>query len=355
MADAGVPLSRVHELVAADEDEFAAAVGDIDRRLRDRLRVLQVPARAIEMDRDAWILVAARIPDRMPAPMAMKRSQIEDPAVTAMYLDLVEPTGTPTTPGSSRSPITWWARWRRTPHAGARSRPSGSTWATTSSSCSTASSSARCPAPGRCCASSSSEAGRVGPGSNASPAPRSEADRAVCRPAGDLSSSARQADGSSRELTREMPERGDDQNQPVDLRAALWAVGIAAALWVASWIAMVLFASRLPPGLLRDVATFLPACVTAARRLRRSPAVPRRSKLALLIAVLWVISPIDLLPEFLPVIGPLDDVVAVVLLLRYAARRIPRPDLLAAWPADRELLERMLDGRRGRPQATPSG
>src|SRR5690348_3177647 len=105
---------------------------------------------------------------------------------------------------------------------------------------------------------------------------------------------------------------------------------------------MVLFAHRLPPGLLRDVAEFLPACVTTARTLRKNPAVPRRAKVALLIAVLWVISPIDLLPEFLPVIGPLDDVVAVVLLLRYAARAIPRNELLAAWPAEPRLLERLL-------------
>lgn len=83
-----------------------------------------------------------------------------------------------------------------------------------------------------------------------------------------------------------------------------------------------------------------------ARRLRRSPTVPRRAKIALLIAVLWVLSPIDLIPEFLPVIGPLDDVVAVVLLLRYAARSIPREDLVAAWPAEPRLLEWLLDGRR---------
>ncbi len=109
---------------------------------------------------------------------------------------------------------------------------------------------------------------------------------------------------------------------------------------------MVVLARRLPPGLLRDVAAFLPACVTTARRLRQHPDVPRRAKIALLIAIIWVLSPIDLIPEFLPVIGPLDDVVAVVLLLRYAARSIPRSVLLQAWPEDPWLLERVLDGRR---------
>jgi len=128
----------------------------------------------------------------------------------------------------------------------------------------------------------------------------------------------------------------------VDLRLFLQIAAIAIALWVLSWVVMVLFARRLPPGLLRDAAEFLPACVTTARRLRESDAVPRRAKVALAIAILWVVSPIDLLPEFLPVIGPLDDVVAVVLLLRYAARAIPRETLLAAWPAEPRLLERLL-------------
>ena len=118
--------------------------------------------------------------------------------------------------------------------------------------------------------------------------------------------------------------------------------GIIIALWAVSCVVMMLFAHRLPPGLMRQVAEFLPSCVATARTLRKDPAVPRRAKVALLVAVLWVLSPIDLLPEFLPVIGPLDDVVAVILLLRYAARSIPRQKLLDAWPTDPRLLERLL-------------
>jgi uncharacterized membrane protein YkvA (DUF1232 family) len=64
------------------------------------------------------------------------------------------------------------------------------------------------------------------------------------------------------------------------------------------------------------------------------------------VAIVWVLSPIDLLPEFLPVIGPLDDVVAVVLLLRYVARAIPLDVLLAAWPAEPRLLERLIGQAR---------
>ncbi|GAB2664578.1 hypothetical protein GCM10009743_45900 [Kribbella swartbergensis] len=131
-----------------------------------------------------------------------------------------------------------------------------------------------------------------------------------------------------------------------DVAEALVVAGVLAGLWALSCGLMMLFAHRLPNGLLRQVAEFLPSCVTAARTLRKDPAVPRRAKIALLVAVLWVLSPIDLLPEFLPVIGPLDDVVAVVLLLRYAARSIPRDTLLTAWPTDPRLLERLL-GRPG--------
>lgn len=128
----------------------------------------------------------------------------------------------------------------------------------------------------------------------------------------------------------------------MSLETLLVVAGVALGLWALGCLLMVLLAARLPDGLLKQVAEFLPSCVSTARTLRQDPAVPRRAKVALLLAVLWVLSPIDLLPEFLPVIGPLDDVVAVVLLVRYAARSSPREKLLAAWPTEPRLLERLL-------------
>jgi uncharacterized membrane protein YkvA (DUF1232 family) len=70
--------------------------------------------------------------------------------------------------------------------------------------------------------------------------------------------------------------------------------------------------------------------VTLVRRLRTDPGVPCKAKAALVGAGLWVLSPVDLLPEFLPVIGPLDDVVVVALALWYATRRVPREVLVQA-------------------------
>jgi uncharacterized membrane protein YkvA (DUF1232 family) len=100
-----------------------------------------------------------------------------------------------------------------------------------------------------------------------------------------------------------------------------WVIGlgVGAAALVASWGLLVLLSRRLPPGIMRDLAAFIPDCLTTVRRLRKDPRVPRRAKAAVVFAGLWVASPIDLIPEFLPVIGPLDDVVVVALALRSAA------------------------------------
>jgi uncharacterized membrane protein YkvA (DUF1232 family) len=126
------------------------------------------------------------------------------------------------------------------------------------------------------------------------------------------------------------------------MRDWLTGLGIGLGVLVASWGLLFVLARTLPPGLLRDLAAFIPDCVTTVRRLRKDPRVPRRAKVAIVIAGLWVASPIDLIPEFIPVIGPLDDIVVVALALRYAGRQVPRDVLIAAWPGDPRLIERLL-------------
>lgn len=123
-----------------------------------------------------------------------------------------------------------------------------------------------------------------------------------------------------------------------------WLVWLAsaAAVVLLSWVVLVLLARTLPPGLARDLAAFIPDCLTTVRRLRKDPRVPRRAKVAVLLAGLWVASPIDLIPEFLPVIGPLDDVIVVALALRYAARQVPSDVLLSAWPGEPRLIRRLI-------------
>jgi len=117
LAEAGVPLARVQELLHADQDEFAAAVAEIDRRLRreirerqehrrqiaklaagdslslpdevvgylDQMRAKGIPEPLVEGERDGWILMAARWPEKVPEFMADKRAQLEDPRTVRLY------------------------------------------------------------------------------------------------------------------------------------------------------------------------------------------------------------------------------------------------------------------------------
>jgi uncharacterized membrane protein YkvA (DUF1232 family) len=121
---------------------------------------------------------------------------------------------------------------------------------------------------------------------------------------------------------------------------------LGAGLLVLTWAVMVILARRLPPGAAKDLASVLPACVTTARRLRRDPRVPWRAKIAVGFAALWVLSPVDLIPEFLPAVGPLDDVIVVAIAFRYAAHQVPRQVLAEAWPGEARILDRLLPPRQ---------
>lgn len=117
LADAGVPLARVQELLDASAEEFASGVAQIDKDLRaeirrlqgtrrrlaelsagelltlppsvvgylDRLRGLGVQERYIEMERDAWIMVAAHVPHLIDAVIARKHEQLDDPDMMKLY------------------------------------------------------------------------------------------------------------------------------------------------------------------------------------------------------------------------------------------------------------------------------
>ena len=130
------------------------------------------------------------------------------------------------------------------------------------------------------------------------------------------------------------------------MTSAVGVLVVGIAVLVLSWAALAVLARRLPAGAARDLATVLPACVTTLRRLRRDRRVPVRAKVVIAFAAVWVLSPIDLIPEFLPVIGPLDDIIVVALALRYAARQVPTDVLFEAWPADEQLLHRLIGGRK---------
>jgi uncharacterized membrane protein YkvA (DUF1232 family) len=67
----------------------------------------------------------------------------------------------------------------------------------------------------------------------------------------------------------------------------------------------------------RAFATFIPDCIVLVTRLARDPRVPRRRKLLLFALVGYLALPFDLVPDFIPVAGQLDDSIIVALVLRH--------------------------------------
>ena len=111
----------------------------------------------------------------------------------------------------------------------------------------------------------------------------------------------------------------------------------------------------------RAVAGFVPDCVVLFRRLLPDDRVPRRSKLGLAAVVGYLALPFDLVPDFIPIAGQLDDAIVVALVLRNVLRAGGRDLLREHWPgppASLEVLVRLAygrDRRRRRDVAAPTG
>ena len=96
---------------------------------------------------------------------------------------------------------------------------------------------------------------------------------------------------------------------------------------------------------LGQLVRVVPDVLRLVRDLVGDGAVPLAVRLALIALLAWLVSPIDLVPEFVPVVGPLDDVVVAVLVLRFVRRRIGEPELRRRWRGSDDgfvLLARLL-------------
>jgi uncharacterized membrane protein YkvA (DUF1232 family) len=91
-------------------------------------------------------------------------------------------------------------------------------------------------------------------------------------------------------------------------------------------------------GRARDVARFIPDCIVLVRRLLGDPRVPRRHKLLLGLVVGYLALPFDLVPDFIPVAGQVDDALVVVLALRAVLRGSGRGLVSAHWPGPERSL-----------------
>ncbi len=92
----------------------------------------------------------------------------------------------------------------------------------------------------------------------------------------------------------------------------------------------------------RELAFFAPNAALLFTRLLRDPLVPRRAKLLLGLGVAYLAMPIDLVPDFVPIAGQLDDVIVAVLLLRQVTRWTGRERVIEHWPGERATIDRVL-------------
>jgi uncharacterized membrane protein YkvA (DUF1232 family) len=120
------------------------------------------------------------------------------------------------------------------------------------------------------------------------------------------------------------------------VRGLLIGLAIAAGVWLVAILVLVAVGRR---SRARELATLLPNLLFLFRGLLRDPRVPRGAKLWVGFAVLWIASPIDLIPEFIPMVGPLDDAIVAAFVLRHLLRRTDRSVLADHWRGDASTLD----------------
>jgi len=121
----------------------------------------------------------------------------------------------------------------------------------------------------------------------------------------------------------------------------LWTLALLGGLALA-WGAAVLFlvfAGRRTQA--RSLAGFIPDCIVLVGRLLRDPRVPRRRKLLLALTAAYLALPFDLVPDFIPVAGQLDDAIIVALVLRHLLRGNEQA-IRELWPGPEHSLELLL-------------
>ena len=113
------------------------------------------------------------------------------------------------------------------------------------------------------------------------------------------------------------------------------SLALIAAVWLALVGGLFLVGRREEA---RALATFIPDCIVLVSRLLRDARVPRRRKLLLVALVGYLALPFDLVPDFIPVAGQLDDALVVVLALRAVLRGSGSELLSRHWPGPERSL-----------------
>jgi len=110
-------------------------------------------------------------------------------------------------------------------------------------------------------------------------------------------------------------------------------------VWVVAVVALLVAGQRTDA---RALAGFIPDCLVLVRRLLGDSRVPRRRKLLLVGLVGYLALPFDVVPDFIPIAGQLDDVIVVGLVLRSLVRVDGGELVREHWPGPQRSLELVL-------------
>jgi uncharacterized membrane protein YkvA (DUF1232 family) len=117
------------------------------------------------------------------------------------------------------------------------------------------------------------------------------------------------------------------------------AVAVAACL-VVVWLAFVAFVFIIRPdgSSLRDATRLLPDTLRLVRRLAADDTIPRRTRWLVALLLVYLASPLDLVPDFVPVIGFADDAIITAFVLRRVIRQAGPDKLREHWPGSADGL-----------------
>jgi uncharacterized membrane protein YkvA (DUF1232 family) len=127
------------------------------------------------------------------------------------------------------------------------------------------------------------------------------------------------------------------------VRGLLIAGGVLVGLWLLAAVVLLVIGRRT---IARELVSFLPNVIRLFRGLLGDERVPRSSKVLLVLGAFWLASPIDLVPEFLPGIGALDDAVIAALVLRHVVKRAGPDVVRDHWRGDPKTIGLMLRAAR---------
>jgi uncharacterized membrane protein YkvA (DUF1232 family) len=118
-------------------------------------------------------------------------------------------------------------------------------------------------------------------------------------------------------------------------------LGFVLAALVVFWLLLVavFFAARPKNANLKDALRLLPDTLRLVKRLATDRAIPFRTRLPVWLLLAYLVSPIDIVPDFIPVIGYADDVIITSLVLRHVVRRAGPAKLAEHWPGPTEGLD----------------